>query len=107
MKKSSFLFFTVVTLAAALTGCGTTQTSAQGTAAGTAAGGTIGAGVGLAATGGTPAGAAVGAGIGAGVGALVGTEASQRDIIIYRQKGVVYHDGKAYHIRDGKYVLAR
>lgn len=36
-----------------------------------------------------------------------GRKATQRDIIVYRSKGVVYHDGHPYHIRDGKYVLAR
>lgn len=89
-------------LVAGMTGCGT-RTQATGAAAGTV----TGAGVGFLATGFNPAGAAIGAGVGAGVGGLAGTVASDRDVAIYHQKGVVHRDGVAYHIKNGRYVVAR
>ncbi|GGI81678.1 glycine zipper domain-containing protein [Legionella impletisoli] len=96
MKKLILSIFAISALSAGLIGCGTRgEVGATGGAA-------AGAGVGLAATG-TPLGAAVGA----GVGALVGKEATDRDVVIYRKKGVVYHDGVAYHIHNGRYVLVR
>lgn len=38
-------------------------------------------------------------------GPLVGHKAMQEDIVVYRTKGVVYRDGYAYHIRNGRYVV--
>ncbi|QDP71633.1 hypothetical protein FOG18_03105 [Legionella israelensis] len=97
MKKLILTTMAVGALSVGLIGCGTRDD------VGATAGGAVGAGVGLAATGGTPVGAVVGA----GVGGLVGKEATDRDIVIYRKKGVVYHNGKAYHIKNGRYVLVR
>lgn len=41
-----------------------------------------------------------------GVETLVGLTATAEDMVTYRKKGVVYHHGRAYHIKHGKYVLA-
>jgi hypothetical protein len=40
------------------------------------------------------------------VDTLVGLTATAEDMVTYKKKGVVYHHGRAYHIKHGKYVLA-
>ncbi|MDI9817542.1 MULTISPECIES: hypothetical protein [unclassified Legionella] len=102
MHKMILAALAIGALSVGITGCGT-RTQAAGMGAGTM----TGAGVGFLATGFNPAGAAIGAGVGAGVGGLAGTVASDRDVVIYRQKGVVHRDGVAYHIRNGRYVVVQ
>lgn len=105
MKKIILGIVSVGALSLGLAGCGNRDDA--GTAAGSAAGGAVGAGVGFAATAGNPVGAAVGAGVGATVGSIVGKNATEQDMVVYRKNGVVYHDGHAYRISNGKYVLVR
>jgi len=104
---SSAIVLSVLSLA--LTGCGMQDdpvTTAGNAGAGfvkrgvTATGEAVGSGV-------KATGAVVGSGVSAGVGLLVGQTATEQDKLIYRKKGVVYRNGHAYHIRDGKYVLVR
>lgn len=38
---------------------------------------------------------------------LVGKKASAHDVAVFNEKGVVYRNGHAYHIRNGIYVLVR
>ncbi|AHE66610.1 glycine zipper domain-containing protein [Legionella oakridgensis] len=102
MNKIILALLVVGSLSVTITGCGT-RTQAVGTASGTAAG----AGIGFIASGFNPAGAAIGAGVGAGVGGLAGTVASDEDVMIYRQKGVVYRNGVAYRIQNGRYVTVQ
>lgn len=93
MKK---LMLAVISMSLGLTACGFRDDGAV-------AGGAVGAGTGFVATGGNPVGAVVGA----GVGSLVGQRATRQDIVVYRNRGVVVHDGVSYHIRDGRYVVVR
>jgi hypothetical protein len=63
----------------------------------------VGTGVGLVST----TGATVGRAVGAGVDILVGRPATRNDMVAYRKNGVVYHNGHAYRIQNGRYVRAR
>ena len=80
MKKLTIAVCTVSVLAAALTGCGFRDD------------GTVGVN--------NPTYVAPGE-------TWVGRTALPEDVVVYRKRGVVYHDGQAYRITKGRYVIVR
>lgn len=104
MKKIIFTSFSILTLAVGLIGCNTLNTAANTGVTVVKAGGTVvKGGVGVV----SRAGTAVVTTVGTGIDTLVGHRATSRDVQVYRKKGVVYRNGHAYHIKNGKYVLVR
>lgn len=85
----------VSALTIGLSGCSTIHD------VGNAGGAVVGTGVGFVTTAGSTA---IGT-VEKGVGVLVGSPASRHDVKTYNHKGVVYHNGHAYHIKNGRYVL--
>ncbi|MBA2657191.1 MAG: hypothetical protein H0U70_09480 [Tatlockia sp.] len=105
MMKTILAGSFVSVLALGLTNCGSMLSQA-----GTTGSRVVGTGVGVVGTGvnviaGT--GKAVVNTVGTSVNLLTGQRANYQDNMRYRQNGVIYRDGNAYRITNGRYILAR
>lgn len=96
MKKLIITCTAIVGLSAMMTGCGWQHVNNAGDAV-------VNTGTGVVKT----TGAVVDKTVGTGLDLLVGRHATSQDMKVYRKNGVVYHNGHAYKIQNGKYVLVR
>ncbi|ASQ45362.1 hypothetical protein [Legionella clemsonensis] len=103
MKKHILITLVLSAFTFGLTSCGLGGITRTGTAVVGTGVDYVGTGVGYVGATGTR----VVRTVGTGVGTWVGRVATDRDVVIYRKRGVVYHDGHAYRIHNGRYVLVR